>query len=265
MVLTAENYYSKEANKEYMSVSQYKDFAGTYGKMACEFSAIEKLEERWAQKKTTPLLVGSYVDSYFEGTVGEFKKETPEIFTQDGGLKAPYIQADKIIERMERDPLFMMYMSGKKQVIMTAELFGTKWKIKIDSYAEGIAITDLKVVESITKPKWVRDIGYLDFIRYWGYDIQGAIYQEVVYLNTGLRLPFYIAAGTKEEEPNIEVIQVTQNYLDEAKNMVEMNMPRILRVKNGEVEPDRCEMCDCCRHTKVLKRPISITNLVAGI
>lgn len=265
MVLTAENYYSKEANKEYMSVSQYKDFAGTYGKMACEFSAIEKLEERWAQKKTTPLLVGSYVDSYFEGTVGEFKKETPEIFTQGGGLKAPYIQADKIIERMERDPLFMMYMSGKKQVIMTAELFGTKWKIKIDSYAEGIAITDLKVVESITKPKWVRDIGYLDFIRYWGYDIQGAIYQEVVYRNTGLRLPFYIAAGTKEEEPNIEVIQVTQNYLDEAKNMVEMNMPRILRVKNGEVEPDRCEMCDCCRHTKVLKRPISITNLVAGI
>jgi hypothetical protein len=265
MVLTAENYYSKEANKEYMSVSQYKDFAGTYGKMACEFSAIEKLEERWAQKKTTPLLVGSYVDSYFEGTVGEFKKETPEIFTQDGGLKAPYIQADKIIERMERDPLFMMYMSGKKQVIMTAELFGTKWKIKIDSYAEGIAITDLKVVESITKPKWVRDIGYLDFIRYWGYDIQGAIYQEVVYRNTGLRLPFYIAAGTKEEEPNIEVIQVTQNYLDEAKNMVEMNMSRILRVKNGEVEPDRCEMCDCCRHTKVLKRPISITNLVAGI
>ena len=265
MVLTAENYYSKEANKEYMSVSQYKDFAGTYGKMACEFSAIEKLEERWAQKKTTPLLVGSYVDSYFEGTVGEFKKETPEIFTQDGGLKAPYIQADKIIERMERDPLFMMYMSGKKQVIMTAELFGTKWKIKIDSYAEGIAITDLKVVESITKPKWVRDIGYLDFIRYWGYDIQGAIYQEVVYRNTGLRLPFYIAAGTKEDEPNIEVIQVTQNYLDEAKNMVEMNMPRILRVKNGEVEPDRCEMCDCCRHTKVLKRPISITNLVAGI
>lgn len=265
MVLTAENYYSKEANKEYMSVSQYKDFAGTYGKMACEFSAVEKLEERWEQKKTTPLLVGSYVDSYFEGTVGEFKKETPEIFTQDGGLKAPYIQADKIIERMERDPLFMMYMSGKKQVIMTAELFGTKWKIKIDSYAEGIAITDLKVVESITKPKWVRDIGYLDFIRYWGYDIQGAIYQEVVYRNTGLRLPFYIAAGTKEEEPNIEVIQVTQNYLDEAKHMVEMNMPRILRVKNGEAEPDRCEMCDCCRHTKVLKRPISITNLVAGI
>ena len=74
-----------------------------------------------------------------------------------------------------------------------------------------------------------------------------------------------IPVRRKEEEPNIEVIQVTQNYLDKAKHMVETNMPRILRVKNGEAEPDRCEMCDCCRHTKVLKRPISITNLVAGI
>lgn len=265
MVLTAENYYSKEANKEYMSVSQYKDFAGTYGKMACEFSAIEKLEERWKQKKTTPLLVGSYVDSYFEGTLEEFKKENPETFTQKGELKANYKQAERIIARMERDPLFMQYMSGEKQVIMTGELFGAEWKIKIDSFVRGIAITDLKVMASITKLEWVKDIGYLDFVRYWGYDIQGAIYQEIVYQNTGERPPFYIAAGTKEEEPNIEVIHVTQNYLDEAKHMVEMNMPRILRVKNGEVEPDRCEMCDCCRHTKVLKRPISITNLVAGI
>ena len=51
MVLTAENYYSKEANKEYMSVSQYKDFAGTYGKMACEFSAIEKQRSMSSRKR----------------------------------------------------------------------------------------------------------------------------------------------------------------------------------------------------------------------
>ena len=47
MELTAENYYGMEANKAYMSVSQFKDFNGTYGKMACEFEAMEKLEERW--------------------------------------------------------------------------------------------------------------------------------------------------------------------------------------------------------------------------
>ena len=43
MVLTAENYYGQEANEEYMSVSQFKDFCGTYGKLPCEFTAVEKL------------------------------------------------------------------------------------------------------------------------------------------------------------------------------------------------------------------------------
>lgn len=64
---------------------------------------------------------------------------------------------------------------------------------------------------------------------------------------------------------NIRIIHVTDNYLQEALHMVEMNMPRILRVKNGEVEPDRCELCDCCRHNRVLKKPISIMDLTAGI
>ena len=177
MVLTAENYYRKEANEKYMSVSQYKDFAGTYGKMACEFSAIEKLEERWAQKKTTPLLVGSYVDSYFEGTLEEFKKENPEVFTQNGELKANYKQAERIIARMERDPLFMQYMSGEKQVIMTGELFGAEWKIKIDSFVRGVAITDLKVMESITKLKGKRHRLFrfraVLGLRYPGCDIPG--------------------------------------------------------------------------------------------
>lgn len=266
MQLTSENYYSQEANQEYMSVSGYKDFAGTYGKMPCEFHAMEKLNGNWEDKKTTALLVGSYVDSYFEGSLEQFKKDNKEIFTQKGDLKSDYKQAENIIARIERDKYFMKYMSGQKQVIMTGELFGTKWKIKMDSYIPGVAIVDLKVMASITKLEWVKDIGYLDFVRYWGYDIQGAVYQEIVRQNTGEKLPFFIAGATKEKpEPDIRIIHVTDNYLQEALHMVEMNMPRILRVKNGEVEPDRCELCDCCRHNRVLKKPISIMDLTAGI
>ena len=149
---------------------------------------------------------------------------------------------------------------------MTGELFGCKWKIKMDSYLPGSAIVDLKIVESLVKPKWVRDTGYLDFVRYWGYDIQGAVYQEIVRQNTGKKLPFFIAGATKEKpEPDIRVIKVEQHYLDEAMSMVQANMPRILRVKNGEDTPDRCELCDCCRHNRVLKGYISITNLLADI
>ena len=40
MLLTSENYYSREANEEYLSVSQYKDFMGTYGKPGCEEYAL---------------------------------------------------------------------------------------------------------------------------------------------------------------------------------------------------------------------------------
>lgn len=92
----------------------------------------------------------------------------------------------------------MKYMSGEKQVIMTADLYGTPWKIKMDSYIPGVAIVDLKVMASLTKLEWVRDIGYLDFVRYWGYDIQGAIYQEVVYQNTGKRLPFTLPESVRK-------------------------------------------------------------------
>lgn len=265
MKLTAENYYSRDANLAYMSVSQFKDFVGTYGRMACEFEAMEKLDGRWNPEPTTAMLVGSYVDSYVEGTLDRFMNENPDIFSRSGELKAPYKKAEDIISRIERDEYFMKYLSGEKQKIMTADLFGCKWKIKMDSYIPGVAIVDLKIMSSIVDLKWVKDVGYLDFVRYWGYDIQGAIYQKVVELNTGKKLPFYIAAATKENEPDIRIIHITQNYLDEALALVEANIKRVLEVKNGEVLPDRCDACDCCRHNRVLKEPISILDLVQGI
>ncbi|RKI36829.1 hypothetical protein D7V86_24890 [bacterium D16-51] len=240
MQLTSENYYSQEANREYLSVSQFKDFLGTYGRLGCEFKALEKIEERWEEEKSTALMVGSYVDAYFEGTLEKFKKENPSLFKRDGGLKAEYVKANEIIARIERDRYFMKYMSGEKQVIMAGTIGGVKWKIKVDSYIPDAAIVDLKVMSSITELKWVKDLGYLDFVRYWGYDIQGAVYQEIVRQNTGKLLPFYIAGATKEKEPDIRIIHVTDNYLKEAMSVVEANLPRILRVKNGEAEPDRC-------------------------
>lgn len=76
-------------------------------------------------------------------------------------------------------------------------------------------------------------------------------------------LGFYIAGATKEKEPDIRIIHVTDNYLQEALSVVEANMPKILRIKSGEYQPDRCELCDCCRHSRVLTKPISIADLMA--
>jgi len=77
MLLTSENYYSREANEEYLSVSQYKDFMGTYGKPGCEEYALAKLNGTWveAMEDSTALMVGSYVDAHFEGTLDLFKAQ----------------------------------------------------------------------------------------------------------------------------------------------------------------------------------------------
>ena len=136
-VLTSENYYSQEANKEYLSVSQYKQFVGTYGRRGCEFTALEELNGRWQQKKNSGMMIGSYVDSYVEGTLDKFKQENPEIFKKDGTLKADFTKAEQVIARIERDPFFMSTLAGEKQVIMTGELFGAKWKIKIVTFKSG--------------------------------------------------------------------------------------------------------------------------------
>ena len=126
MLLTSENYFSQEANREYLSVSQYKDFMCTYGKQGCEEYALAKLDGTWVEnmEDSDALMVGSYVDAHFEGTLDLFKAQHPCMFKKDGSLMAKYIKANEMINRCERDPLFMQYMSGEKQVIMTADMFG---------------------------------------------------------------------------------------------------------------------------------------------
>lgn len=240
MVLTNENYYSPEANQVFMSVSQFKSFE------VCEAAAMAELRGEYTRPKTTALLVGSYVDSWFEGTLDAFKASNPEIFKRDGTLKADYTQAEKIIERVRRDKLFTKYMGGEKQRIFTAELFGTPWKIKIDSLLPD-KIVDLKVMRTLER------IMGQSFITHWGYDIQGAVYQAV----EGGHKPFYIAATTKEDPTDLEVIHVEQYQLDEALEYVGKRMPHILAVKRGEIEPERCGVCPYCRATKVLTAPIS--------
>ena len=232
-MLTNSKYHSLEMNKKYFSVSQYKDF------LQCEAMAMAKINGTYKTQTTTAFLVGSYVDAYFEGTLEELKKEYySAIYTKQNTLRADFKKAEEIITRVEKDPLFMKFMSGEKQKIFTAEMFGVPWKIKIDSYHEGICIVDLKVVRN------------LKTLPIWRYDIQGAVYQQIEHLNTGSRLPFYLAVATKEDTTDLDIFQITQDSLDFALAEVEGNMPRFIAVKNGEEEPIRCGECNYCKATK---------------
>lgn len=260
--LTNSNYYSKEAARDYISNSQYKDFFGTLGGKGCEARAMAKIKGEYTEEPSTAMLVGSYVDSYFEGSLEEFKSNHPEILKKDGTLKSDYVQAETIIERIKRDKKFMQFMSGEKQTIMTAEIFGSMWKIKMDSYIPNTAIVDLKIVDNIYKPYFHKDTGKINFIQERGYDFQLAIYQKVVELNTGKRLPCYIAAADKGKTTNIEVIQIRQSELDGALVGLDIGIKRLNLLKSGEEQPERCGRCDYCKQTKIITRPVLMSELL---
>jgi len=155
----------------------------------------------------------------------------------------------------------MKTLSGGKQIIFTVFMFGMWWKVKLDSYHPGIAIVDGKSTASIRDTYWVKDLGKISFAENWGYDIQMAIYQEVAFLKTGERLPTFLAAMSKEPEPDIEVIGFTKNDLDIQLERIKANAPRIIGLKNGSIKPDRCEQCEYCTNTKILTRPIHFSEL----
>ena len=247
MRLTKRNYFSKNANQYYMSVSQWKAFE------KCPASALAEINGKYEREKTTALLVGSYVDSYFEGDLENFKTENPEIFKKDGTLKAEYIQAEAIIQRILRDKLFCEYMSGKKQVIMTGEISGVPIKIKIDSYHPD-KIVDLKIMASFDSV-YSQENGQMAWFEAWGYDIQGAVYQEIVRQNTGKKLPFYLAAATKEKVTDIDIVHLPQQMLDYALERFKTDLATYDAMKKGIIEPDRCEKCGYCKATKVLTAP----------
>ena len=247
MKLTKRNYHTMKANREYMSVSQFKAME------KCPASAMAELKGKYKRETTTALLVGSYMDAYFEGTMAKFMKQNPDIFKKDKSLKADFIQANAIIERIERDKLFMSFMSGKKQVIMEGKINGVLFKIMIDELFPD-KIVDRKIMKDFENI-YVSERGSLPWFEAWGYDLQGAAYQEIYRQNTGDVLPFYIAAATKEKLPDLDIIHFGKEQLDPALDHIKRDIETYDAIKKGIIEPERCEHCVWCKETKVLTEP----------
>ncbi len=255
MILTNQNYHSQEANLEYWSVSQYKAFA------ECEAKALAELDGGFTRPTSKSLLQGAYVDAHFSGEMVEFVAQHPEIFnTRTRELKADYRICDKCIERAERDSFFMSYMDGEKQTIMTGELFDQPWKIKTDVLQDD-KIVDLKLMRDMA-PVY-KDGEKVTFIDAWGYDIQAYVYQQIVFQNTGKILPFYFAVITKEEHPDLAIIEMPQWKINSVQPLMEYFMnERFSAVKALEIPPNKCGECDYCRDTKKLTKVTKYEDLL---
>ena len=264
-ILTAENYYDHDVRSQYMTIHTYLDYCGHLGVKSCEAKAEAMRKGEWVEPTTKAMLVGSYVDASIEGeeAISQFREEHNDIFLKDGvTLKAEYKMAENMLSRMREDEYFMSTLEGEKQAIFTADLFGTTWCCKLDSYIPGKAIVDLKTASDLHKMWKVEDYGYVSVPEYWGYTLQLAIYQKIVEVNTGKKLPCYLSFVTKEEYPELCVVNIDQVTLDHALNEIEMNMPTVNAIRNGDVKPCRCEKCDYCKSTKKLTHAISMFDLI---
>ena len=251
MKLTQANYYSKKANQEFFSVSQFKDF------MRCPAMAMAKLNGEYEEEKGRALLLGSYVDEMLTGTRASqmkfLEENKSELFKKNGDPYADVVQAMQAIERVRKQPLMMHYLSGKHQVIMTGEIEGVPFKIKMDSFGQNEYITDLKYMASLRSPNLFKPM-----VEYWGYDIQAAVYQEIVRQNTGERLPFFFDVATKETPAHVALGQINQYNIDKALEIVKRDIVRFQKIKTGELPAERCEDYGCayCTETKIITEPI---------
>lgn len=269
--LTEENYYGKDANKVYMSCSQFKRFD------FCEFAALQEIMTDFKEAPSTALLVGSYVDAALDGSEAfeKFIQTHPEIFKKDGTPKADFVIAQDIVDRVRRDELAMMLLDGEKQVILDGFIEGVPFRGKCDvvldraqclkimerfpetaevlggPFAEG-CIVDFKTARDY-EDKW-KDGAYVNWIDFWRYDLQGAIYRELYHQKYGKTLPFVILSATKEPGTAIDAVFIPHNVMDAALREVEVAAPTYQKIKLGLIEPHRCENCKVCRETRKLTK-----------
>ncbi len=256
MVLNESNYYGEEAGREYMSVSQFKNFT------RCEAAALAEIKGEYIPERGRALLLGSYVDEMLTGTEesqNKFVEENrAELFKKNGDPYADVVQAIEAIKRVKEQPLMLKYLDGEHQTIMTGEIEGVPVKGKFDSYRSGEFVADLKYLKDFRSPNFFENA-----ISYYGYDMQMAVYRELVRQNGGGELPCYLVIVTKQDPPDVAVAEVNEFDLDTALTRFKAGVRRFQDIKEGKVQPERCDAHDCayCRATKVLTEPID-SNLL---
>ncbi|WP_164914423.1 PD-(D/E)XK nuclease-like domain-containing protein [Aminipila luticellarii] len=278
MKLTRDNYYTNEADKEYLSCSQYDAF------MECEAKALASLQGRFQRKESEAFLVGNYFHTHFEGEEAHqqfcqehfgdiYKTKT----TKARGLEvvgkyAPFELADKMIATAEKDPAIkrLIDMPGENEKIITGKLFGVyPWKIRLDKYIPDTRmIIDWKTVANIWETAWNPEYGKrVTFVENYGYLMRAAVYMEIEKQFTGKNVdPYFILVClSKQDPPDKEIVCLNHRQrLDLELDKLYERIGHIQRIKSGEIKPKRCGVCDYCRGTKRITGAIEYFKLEPG-
>ncbi|MCI1925638.1 MAG: PD-(D/E)XK nuclease-like domain-containing protein [[Lactobacillus] timonensis] len=275
--LTADNYYSHEADAEYMSVSMFKQFKRCEAQSLAEFKGEWELPE---PKGTNPLILGNFVHSFFQGkkyhkcfiNQDEVKKAIFKYGNPEKGIKKDYEGAEKMISVLNHDKAFQrLYMPGDKEVIVTGKIAGRDWKGKIDSLnLEKKYFCDLKTVKDIHAKFWDADEhAYVPFVKAYGYYYQIAMYRELIRQTFDVDCtPFIFAVSKQQPYPDHAGLSFDSvkdhDWLEEAMQDILTSQDHIFDVIDGKAKPKRCGKCDYCRATKQITSWINAAEIEVG-
>ena len=253
MILTKDNYFSKEADVEYMSVSQFKLFN------ECEAKALATINGLESATYKEAFVEGQFFEALVSGDKKLFIAQHPEIIstrgTTAGQIKSNYAKIISAAEKFNSQELFVDIIEKcEKQVILTSEFCDVKVKCAIDLFDKMTnSIYDIKCMKDF-KEQWSKDEkAYVPWYYTYGYVLQLAVYREIVKQNFGEPLQVGLIAATKEDSPDVQALSFSYDLLDLEFEKFKSKIKRYDLIKKGLVEPIQCGCCDYCKSIKNIK------------
>lgn len=252
--LTPQTYFSIEADREYMSVSQYKNFK------ACSLKAKHDLEVPDETYKES-FLQGSLFEALVAGDPKLFMAQHPEMISSRGStagqLKSEFQRVVKAAEKFNSQEFFKNIINKcEKQVILTGEICGVPVKCCLDLFdKETCSIYDIKCMKDFNEQWSKEERRYIPWYYAWGYVLQLAVYKEIVKQNFN-KEPKEIAliAATKEEVPDIQAIKFSTDLLDLELEEFKKNIKYYNDIKGGLVSAIGCGTCSYCKAIKEINK-----------
>lgn len=253
MFLDHTNYFSKEADIEYMSVSQWKLF------YECEAKALATIQGQESATFKEAFLEGQLFEAIVSGDSKLFMAQHPELISSRGAtagqLKSNFIKVANAAEKFNSQKFFTDIIEKcEKQVILTSKFCDVKVKCAIDLFDKITnSIYDIKCMKDF-KEQWNKDEkAYMPWYYTYGYVLQLAVYREIVKQNFGEPLEIGLIAATKEDSPDVQALSFSNELLDLEFERFKNKIKRYDLIKKGFVEPIQCGCCDYCKSIKNIR------------
>ena len=254
MQLTQENYFSKEADLEYMSVSQWKLFN------ECETKALATIQEQEDAMYKDAFLQGQLFEALVSGDGKLFIAKHPELISSRGAtagqLKSEFKAVEKAAEKFNSQQFFRNIIDKcEKQVILTGEISGVKIKCALDLFdKETNSIYDIKCMKDF-KETWDKsEKAYKPWYYTYNYVLQLAVYREIVRQNFGEPTKLGLLAATKEDAPDVDALSFDSGLLDLEIEKFKSLINRYDDIKKGKTSPNVCGCCDYCKKIKNIEK-----------